>query len=89
MNLKIMSKFITGKILEDKVTDIIWGASKRLLIISPFIKLDDYFKKIFDKHISNHSIHIVIVFGKNQGQVEKSLGRFDFEYFKKFKHYLN
>ena len=79
-----MSKFITGKELEDRITDIIWKAEKKLLIVSPFIKLDDYFKKLFEKHIVNPSIHLIIVFGKNLGYVQKSLNREDFEYFKQF-----
>lgn len=79
-----MSKFITGKVLEEKITDIIWRAERNLLIVSPFIKLDDYFKKLFDRQLTNHSVHLIIVFGKNEGQIQKSLGRDDFEYFKKF-----
>ena len=79
-----MSKFITGKELEDRITDIIWKAEKKLLIVSPFIKLDDYFNKLFEKHIVNPSIHLIIVFGKNLGYVQKSLNREDFEYFKQF-----
>jgi len=79
-----MSKFITGKVLEEKITDIIWGAERNLLIVSPFIKLDDYFKKLFDRQLTNHSLHLIVVFGKNEGQIQKSLGIDDFEYFKKF-----
>lgn len=59
-----MSQFITGKRLEDTIYDIIWEAQETLLIVSPFIKLDDYFKKLFDKHQHNPDIHIILVFGK-------------------------
>lgn len=52
--------------------------------MSPFIKLDDYFKKLFDKHINNPKLHFLIVFGKNEKEVSKSLSKADFEYFKKF-----
>ena len=45
-----MTKFLTGQELEDAIYDIIWDAKKTLLIVSPFIKLDDYFKKLFHKH---------------------------------------
>ncbi|MFN0031639.1 MAG: phospholipase D family protein [Flavobacteriales bacterium] len=79
-----MSKFITGKALEDSIYDIIWNAQERLMIVSPFIKLDDYFKTLFDKHVNNPKIHLVIVFGKNEGAVSKSLSKSDFEYFQKF-----
>jgi hypothetical protein len=79
-----MAKFITGQDLEKAVYDIIWEAQETLLIVSPFIKLDDYFKKLFDKHINNPKLHFLIVFGKNEKEVSRSLSKTDFEYFKKF-----
>ena len=79
-----MSKFIIGKELENAIYDIIWDAKDLLLIVSPFIKLDEYFKKLFDKHANNPKIHIIVVFGKNKGIIEKSLSKLDFDYFKKF-----
>lgn len=80
-----MSKFITGKDLENAVYDIIWEAKEKLLIVSPYIKLDDYFKeKLFAKHKNNPDLHIIIVFGKNEGNVKKSMNKQDFDYFKEF-----
>ena len=80
-----MAKFLSGKELENAVYDIIFEAKKKLLIISPFIKLDEYFrKKLFDKHLANADLMIVIVFGKNEKQINKSFNADDFEYFKKF-----
>ena len=38
-----MSKFLTGTKLGDAIYDIIWDANESLLIVSPFVKLDDYF----------------------------------------------
>ncbi|GGG14692.1 phospholipase D family protein [Pontibacter amylolyticus] len=79
-----MSKFITGKELEKAVDKIIWQAEDQLVIVSPYIKLDNHFKKLFEKHESNPKLHIVIIFGKNEGQVGKSLNKSDLEYFKQF-----
>ena len=79
-----MAKFITGPDLEKAICDIIWEAQETLLIVSPFIKLDEYFKKLFDKHINNPKLHFLIVFGKNEKEVSRSLSKSDFEYFKKF-----
>lgn len=79
-----MNKFITGENLENAVYEIIWEAKKNLLIVSPFIKLDDYFKRLFDNHINNPKLHILIVFGKNETEKNKSLSNEDFNYFKKF-----
>ena len=79
-----MAKFITGENLENAVYEIIWEAESNLLIVSPFIKLDDYFKRLFDKHMNNPKLHILIVFGKNEKEVSRSLSKNDFDYFKKF-----
>jgi hypothetical protein len=79
-----MGKFITGQNLEKAIYDIIWNAKETLLIVSPFIKLDDYFKILFDKHVNNSKLHLLIVFGKNENMVSKSLSKGDFDYFKKF-----
>lgn len=79
-----MSKFLTGKDLDDAICDIIWDTERTLLIVSPYIKLDDYFKKLFDKHENNPRIHLILVFGKNEKAVKKSMSKADFDYFKKF-----
>ena len=51
-----MSTFLTGEELENVVYDIIWDAEQTLLIVSPFIKLDDYFKNLFKKHMDDHKL---------------------------------
>ena len=79
-----MSKFITGLELEETISKIIWQTKESLLIVSPYIKLDEYFKKLFDNHLNNPKIHILIVFGKNENNISKSLSKSDFEYFKRF-----
>lgn len=79
-----MSKFITGKELSDAVDKVIWNAKEELLIVSPYIKLDAHFKELFDKQRHNHELHILLMFGKNEGQVDKSFNKSDLEYFKQF-----
>ncbi len=79
-----MSKFITGKELEDAIYNIIWDTERVLLIVSPYIKLDDYFKELFEKHQNNPKIHLILVFGKNEKEVKRSMSQNDFDFFKKF-----
>ena len=79
-----MSKFVTGKELEDAVYNIIWEADKNLMLVSPYIKLDNYFRKLFEKHLNNARLHITIIFGKNEGQVNKSFSKDDLEFFMQF-----
>jgi hypothetical protein len=79
-----MSKFITGKELSIAVDEVIWKANENLMIVSPFIKLDKHFRELFDKQRHNHKLHILLMFGKNEGRVDKSFNRDDLEYFKQF-----
>ncbi|REE25021.1 hypothetical protein DFQ09_103328 [Winogradskyella pacifica] len=79
-----MSTFLTGKALEKEIDKIIWDAEEILLIVSPYIKLDTHFKELFEKHSHNHNLKIVLVFGKNEKKVSKSLSKQDFEFFKQF-----
>lgn len=79
-----MAKFLTGKELEDTFGNIIWDAKETLLMMSPFIKPGDFFKRYFERHLNNPKLHIIIVFGKNQDDLTRSLSKEDFEYFKQF-----
>lgn len=79
-----MSKFLTGEELSEEVYNIIWDAESTLLIVSPYIKLDKYFKELFDHHLNNHKLHLLLVFGKNEKDVKKSMSQVDFDYFQQF-----
>jgi hypothetical protein len=79
-----MSTFLTGKPLETTIEDIILNAQQVLLLVSPFIKLDDHFKKLFNDHKYADKLHVIIVFGKNEKMVSKSLSKEDFEFFQQF-----
>ena len=82
-----MAKFITGNELTEEIYEIIHKAKKQLLIVSPYIKLDDYFKKeVFKHQIKNDELHVVIAFGKNEKNPQKSFKKEDFEYFKEFRN---
>ncbi len=80
-----MAEFITEKKLDEKLTDIIWNAKKELIILSPFIRLDDYCKNIVFKKLKNNpELEIIIVFGKNEGETQRSLTPADLEIFKEY-----
>ncbi|WP_185117410.1 MULTISPECIES: hypothetical protein [Weeksellaceae] len=77
--------FLTGKELSEKIYDTIYNSEKYLLILSPFIQLDPYFKnEVFKTHLNNSSVHIIIGFGKNENDVSKSFKKEDFDYFMQF-----
>ncbi len=79
-----MSKFIIGNELSEAVDTIIWKAKEELLIVSPYIKLDSHFKELFEKQRFNHKLHILLIFGKNEGRIDKSFNKTDIDYFKQF-----
>jgi hypothetical protein len=80
-----MAEFITEKKLDEKLTDIIWNAKKELIILSPFIRLDDYCKNIVFKKLKNKAeLEIILVFGKNEVEAHRSLNTSDLEFFKEF-----
>lgn len=84
-----MADFITEKQLDEKLTDIIWNAKKELIILSPFIRLDDYCKNVVFKKIKNNpELEIIIVFGKNEGETQRSLTPADLEIFKEFSNII-
>jgi len=44
--------------------------------------LDDYCKKIFSKLKNSPELEIIIVFGKNEGETQRSLNQDDLEFLK-------
>ncbi|WP_203296782.1 phospholipase D-like domain-containing protein [Luteirhabdus pelagi] len=78
-------KFLTGKELENEINDTIFYAERYLLILSPFIQLDDYFKnEIFKSHLNNSQVQIILGFGKNEQNIQKSFKKQDIDYFTQF-----
>lgn len=81
-----MSRFITGSELNSEIEKLIRKANSQLIFISPFIKLPDKLKDEL-KSKSNkdkENLKIIIVFGKNEDEISKSLSLEDFEFFKTF-----
>ena len=81
-----MSTFLTGDELECKLTDIIWNAKKYIVLISPFIRLDDHIKEVLEKVKDTHQIAVYIVFGKNEEFKYRSFNENDLSFFKGFKN---
>jgi hypothetical protein len=81
-----MSKFVTGKELADTVYRILFEAKEQLVLVSPYIKLDAYFRQLLDQHAHNPHLALVVVFGKNPGHVRRSVSAEDLAYFTQFPH---
>ena len=79
-----MAKFLKGNELNSEIEKIFEVAQSQIVLISPYIKLHDRYKASLKTKLDNPSLEIVILFGKNEDDVSKSMKINDLEFFKKF-----
>ncbi|GAA5021253.1 hypothetical protein GCM10011506_03120 [Marivirga lumbricoides] len=79
-----MAKFITSSELNYELEKIFRTAEKLAVIISPYIKLHAKIKDVLKSHKNDPKFHLVIVFGKNDDDLGKSIAAEDLEFFKEF-----
>lgn len=79
-----MAKFIYDDDLNAELSKIIKEANEFLLIVSPFIKLHSRTKSLLEGKKQQPYVEIIVVFGKNEDNIEKSMSREDFEFLKGF-----
>ncbi|MBF4983912.1 phospholipase D family protein [Nonlabens mediterrranea] len=77
-----MSDFYTGDKLNDLIEDVFLRAKKEIIIVSPYIKLDDQYKKVLDKATEDHDVHLKLLIGKNEDNIYRSISKEDLDYFK-------
>ena len=81
-----MARFITGKSLNSAIASLFDSARAQIIIISPYIKLHPEYRKILVKHRDNPRLEVTLVFGKNEGNLSKSLNEEDFKFFRDFQN---
>jgi hypothetical protein len=79
-----MAEFLTSNDLNSAIEVIFESADKYLLLISPYIKLHERYKSVLKSKLLNHKLEIVIVFGKNEEDVSKSIKLEDIIFFTQF-----
>lgn len=79
-----MAKFIEGNNLNHEISRVLREAKEELLLISPYIKLHHRYKDELKDKLENPKLAITIVFGKNEGDLSKSLNINDLEFFINF-----
>lgn len=79
-----MAKFIEGTSLNNEINRIFREAEEELLLISPYIKLHHQYKRELENKLENPKLAITVVFGKNEGDLSKSLNIGDLEFFINF-----
>ena len=79
-----MAKFLTGNELNLELEKLFERADEQIILISPFIKLHDRYISSLRTKKNNSDLEIIIVFGKNEEDLSKSMKEEDFNFFKDF-----
>ncbi len=79
-----MAEFVKGSKLNSEIEAIFENAQQTLVIISPYIKLHSRFIEILKTKKENPNLEIIIVFGKNEEDISKSINKSDIEFLIEF-----
>jgi len=79
-----MAKFLTGNELNSELEKILERADEKIVLISPYIKLHERYASTLKTKLDNPNLQIIVVFGKNEEDLSKSMKQEDFMFFKKF-----
>lgn len=79
-----MTKFLKGNELNTEIGKIFENAKDTLILISPYIKLHHRYTDELKSKVDNHKLEIIVVFGKNEKDLSKSLTLEDLNFFKQF-----
>lgn len=79
-----MAKFLTGNELNAELEKIFERAEEQIILISPYIKLHDRYASTLKTKRDNPKIEIIVVFGKNEEDISRSMKQEDFNFFKEF-----
>lgn len=79
-----MAKFLTGNELNTELEKLFEQAEEQIILISPYIKLHDRFASTLRTKKNNSKLEIIIVFGKNEEDLSRSMKQEDFNFFKDF-----
>ncbi len=79
-----MAKFLSGSALNAALEKILDTAQDRLILVSPYIKLHSRVKSSLLAHQKNPNLEIIVVFGKNEDNVSKSISRLEVDFFCEF-----
>jgi len=81
-----MSKFLDHKLLSKEIINLFEEAESEITIVSPYIKLHPDIKKALRKKQQDPDFFIEVLYGKNEGDLSKSLSEEDMDFFKEFQN---
>lgn len=83
-NLPVMAKLYSDSQLNVILEEFIEQAKEILVFFSPYFKLQERLKNKLKVRMEDPKLRVVVVFGKNPDNPEKSMSREDFEFLKGF-----
>lgn len=79
-----MAKFLKGNELNLELERIFEYANSQIILISPYIKLHDRYKSSLLTKKEDPNIEIIVLFGKNEDDLSKSMKQDDLDFFIQF-----
>ena len=79
-----MATFLTGNELNAQLENLFEFADNYLILISPYIKLHDRYAAALKEKREKYDFKIIVVFGKNEDDISRSMKQEDFNFFKDF-----
>lgn len=79
-----MIKFLKAFELNTEIEKLLREAKNILWLFSPYIKLHHRYKDVLKTQLHNDKLEIILVFGKNDGDINKSLPKEEVDFFLQF-----
>jgi len=79
-----MARFLKGNELNSEIEKIFENAETQIILISPYIKLHDRYCSTLLSKLQDPNLEIIVLFGKNENDLSKSMKQQDFDFFKQF-----
>ncbi|MBK6265341.1 hypothetical protein JKA74_09845 [Marivirga sp. S37H4] len=79
-----MAEFLEGSELNLAIENLFKSANEYAVIISPFVKMHSRIKDALLTQIENQNFELIVVFGKNENDLSKSISKEDLEFCTQF-----
>lgn len=81
-----MPNFLDHTNIKKELLNLFKEAEEVLFLVSPYIQLSEEMKRALSRKKNDIDFQIVVLFGKNEHNLSKSLSRDDMEFFKQFQN---
>lgn len=79
-----MASFLKHSDINAAIERIILSARTELILISPFVKFHSRIKECLNEHKENYQLKLIVVIGKNEEDLTRSINKQDFDFLKDF-----